>query len=95
MNQKLRHRSIALPTLATVLVLGLLTTAASHQIAGNDQDALARAAEAAAVTALATALQHTAEAETAEASTSRPSRNATRPRRQSLLMPYFSFAPRG
>lgn len=97
MNRKLHNTLFALTASGALLVMGLVVAAPllPGQPSGSPLAATPMAQEINAAQVLATAIEAAA-AERLEAEpTSTRSTGTTRNRRQTLVMPYFSFVPRG
>lgn len=99
MNRKLRHPSLGFSAIAGLMAMGMLVVLAARPAIGSGQHpalvgTAAAGAEVVATSALAAALRQAGPAAgSTDSSPSRPTRKTTH-RRQSLLMPYFSFASR-
>jgi hypothetical protein len=89
MNRKLHNTTLALIASSSLFVLGLLT--ASPATAPAPEPALAAAASFDADRAVAS---EAVEGDAGSAAAA-PRRHARRVHRQSVAMPFFSFAPRG
>ena len=95
MNRKLHNTLFALTASGALLVMGLVAAvptgpaSAAGSLAANPISAELNAAGA-----LATAFEAAA-AESLDSDSTTRSTGTTRNRRQTLVMPYFSFVPRG
>jgi len=97
MNRKLHNTLFALTASGALLVMGLVAAAPllPGQPAGSVLAANAVGAEISAARALATAIEVAAAESLESEHSSTRSTGTKRNRRQTLVMPYFSFVPRG
>ena len=105
MNRKLRHTLSALSASGAALAIALMvavpagtTQGLPQAMAGQHSDELGTLAEAVALSAeiaAASAMAMEAERGMDAQATQRTPRKGSRQRRQTIVMPYFSFLPRG
>ncbi|KQY52559.1 hypothetical protein [Lysobacter sp. Root494] len=104
MNRKLRHTLSALSASGAALAIALMVAVPAgmnqelprQAMAGQHADELGTLAGAVALSAeIAAASAMAMEADQGMEATQRAPRKGTRHRRQTIVMPYFSFLPRG
>jgi len=97
MNRKLHNTLFALTASGALLVMGLVVAAPllPGQPSGPALAGTPMAQEINAAQVLATAIEAAAAERLESEPTSTRSTGTTRNRRQTLVMPYFSFVPRG